>query len=189
MKAKLIVLLLGIATFACVPGPRPTGPTKAIPTFYINPPTSTPVTPTLAPFVTPTATPKVKWPVATLTIVSSLPISGTSKSAVQAMVNAETLRLKQASYKACGGKYELAFRSLDDASRTSGIWDPELENRNVTTAVEDPSVVAYVGGLTDDAAQLIIPLLDKAGPMVIISPGSSYPPNLLDLPPYPWLKC
>src|SRR5574341_1050494 len=42
----------------------------------------------------------------TLKIVSSLPMTGASLTQTQTIVNSEMLRLEQANYSACGGKYK-----------------------------------------------------------------------------------
>ena len=176
MKTKVVALLLGILMAACsVLVPKPVVPSSAAPTFFLNLPTATPLLPTLVPMMTATATPNVKGPLATLTIISSLPMSGTSKDTTRALVNAEMLRLQQANYQACKGRYRLAFQALDDADKKSGTWNPDLETVNIGAATEDPSVIAYIGGITDEAAKLIIPALDQVGPMIVLSPGASYP--------------
>ena len=46
---------------------------------------------------------------ATLKIVSSLPLTGSSLTQTQTIVNAMTLRLEQAGGKACGGKYDVVY--------------------------------------------------------------------------------
>ena len=48
----------------------------------------------------------------TLKIVSSLPMTGSSLTQTQTIVNAMQLRLEQADNKACGGKYDPRLRSL-----------------------------------------------------------------------------
>ena len=176
MKAIALLLLLGLSTAACsFRTPQPDTSAGTVPTFSLHAPTGTPIPATLEPIYTATPTPNLKWPVATLTIVSSLEMSGASKSISQALVNAETLRLQQANYVACNGKYKLAYQALDNASKKAGGWDPNLETVNLGLATENASVIAYIGAMTTDAAKLIIPALDEAGPMLVVSPGSSYP--------------
>ena len=46
---------------------------------------------------------------ATLKIVSSLPLTGSSLTQTQTIVNAMQLRLEQAGGTACGGKYTIAY--------------------------------------------------------------------------------
>ena len=109
----------------------------------------------------------------TLKIVSSLPMTGSSLTQTQTIVNAEQLRLAQANNQACGGKYTLAYEAWDDASAAQGQWDPAVETENGNKAAADPSIIAYLGTFNSGAAKLSIPILDQAG-LVMISPANTY---------------
>ncbi len=111
----------------------------------------------------------------TLKIVSSLPMTGSSLTQTQTIVNAEQLRLAQANNQACGGKYTLAYEAWDDASAALGKWDPAVETENANKAAADKSIVAYLGTFNSGAAKLSIPILNQAGPLVMISPANTYP--------------
>lgn len=110
----------------------------------------------------------------TLKIVSSLPMTGASLTQTQTIVNAEQLRLEQAGNKACGGKYTLAYEAWDDASAALGKWDPAVETENGNKAAADKSIIAYLGTFNSGAAKLSIPILNQAGPLVMISPANTY---------------
>src|SRR5512140_207217 len=109
----------------------------------------------------------------TLKIVSSLPMTGSSLTQTQTMVNAMQLRLAQANNQACGGKYTLAYEAWDDASAAQGQWDPAVETENGNKAVADPSIIAYLGTFNSGAAKLSIPILNQAG-LVMISGANTY---------------
>ena len=111
----------------------------------------------------------------TLKIVSSLPMTGSSLTQTQTIVNAEQLRLAQANNQACGGKYTISYEAWDDASAAQGQWDPAVETENGNKAAADPSIIAYLGTFNSGAAKLSIPILDQAGPLVMISPANTYP--------------
>ena len=111
---------------------------------------------------------------ATLKIVSSLPMTGSSLTQTQTIVNAEQLRLDQANSQVCGGKYKLTYQALDDATAATGQWDGATETENANKAAADPSVIAYLGTFNSGAAKLSIPILGQAGPMVMISPANTY---------------
>ena len=100
----------------------------------------------------------------TLKIVSSLPMTGSSLTQTQTIVNSEQLRLAQANNQACGGKYTLAYEAWDDASAALGKWDPAVETENANKAAADPSIIAYLGTFNSGAAKLSIPILNQAGP-------------------------
>ncbi len=109
----------------------------------------------------------------TLKIVSSLPMTGSSLTQTQTIVNSEQLRLAQANNQACGGKYTLAYEAWDDASAAQGQWDPAVETENGNKAAADPSIIAYLGTFNSGAAKLSIPILNQAG-LVMISPANTY---------------
>ncbi len=111
----------------------------------------------------------------TLTIVSSLPMTGSSLTQTQTIVNAEKLKLDQIGNKVCGGKYTIAYQALDDATAASGQWDAATETENANKAAADKTVVAYLGTFNSGAAKLSIPILDSAGPLVMVSPANTYP--------------
>src|SRR5260221_2835096 len=111
----------------------------------------------------------------TLKIVSSLPMTGSSLTQTQAIVNAEKLKLEQVGNKACNGKYTLAYEAWDDASAALGKWDPAVETENANKAAADKTIVAYLGTFNSGAAKLSIPILNQSGPLVRISPAHTYP--------------
>lgn len=111
----------------------------------------------------------------TLKIVSSLPMTGASLTQTQTIVNAEQLRLEQAGGKACSGKYTVTYEAWDDASAALGKWDPAVETENGNKAAADKSIVAYLGTFNSGAVKLSIPILNQAGPLVMISPANTYP--------------
>src|SRR5512141_1489503 len=110
----------------------------------------------------------------TLKIVSSLPMTGASLTQTQTIVNSAQLRLDQAGYKACGGKYTLEYEAWDDASAALGKWDPAVETENGNKAAADKSIIAYLGTFNSGAAKLSLPILNQAGPLVMISPANTY---------------
>jgi branched-chain amino acid transport system substrate-binding protein len=123
-----------------------------------------------------TAAPATAAPaMGTLKIVSSLPMTGSSLTQTQTIVNAEQLRLDQAKNSACGGKYSLEYEAWDDASAALGKWDPAVETENANKAAADASIVAYLGTFNSGAAKLSIPILNAAGPLVMISPANTNP--------------
>lgn len=108
-----------------------------------------------------------------LKIVSSLPLTGASLTQTDTIVKSIQLRLKQANNQACGGKYNLVYTSMDDASAALGQWDGAVETDNANKAVSDAAVVAYIGTFNSGAAKLSIPILNKAG-LVMVSPANTY---------------
>ncbi len=112
---------------------------------------------------------------ATLTIISSLPMTGASLTQTKTIVQAEQLKLAQVNNKACGGKYTIAYQALDDATAAAGQWDAATETENANKAAADKTVIAYLGTFNSGAAKLSIPILDNAGPLLMLSPANTYP--------------
>jgi branched-chain amino acid transport system substrate-binding protein len=110
-----------------------------------------------------------------LKIVSSLPMTGSSLTQTQTIVNAMQLRLEQADYKACGGAYEIEYEAWDDASAALGKWDPAVETENANKAAADTAIIAYLGTFNSGAAKLSIPILNASGPLTMISPANTNP--------------
>jgi branched-chain amino acid transport system substrate-binding protein len=113
--------------------------------------------------------------VKTLKIVGSEPMTGSSLTQTQTIVNAGNLRIEQANGVACGGKYKLSYEAWDDASAALGKWDPAVETENANKAAADKSIIAYLGTFNSGAAKLSIPILNQAGPLVMLSPANTYP--------------
>jgi len=113
--------------------------------------------------------------VKTLKIVGSEPMTGSSLTQTQTIVNAGKLRIEQAKGVACGGKYKLVYEPWDDASAALGKWDPAVETENANKAAADKSIIAYLGTFNSGAAKLSIPILNQAGPLVMISPANTNP--------------
>ena len=109
----------------------------------------------------------------TIKIVSSLPLTGGDSDAGVGMANAAKQALTKHGDKS--GSYTITFESLDDASAARGAWDPDVETSNANKAVADKSVLVYLGTYNSGAVKLSIPILDAAGPLVIISGANTYP--------------
>jgi branched-chain amino acid transport system substrate-binding protein len=119
----------------------------------------------------------------TLKIVSSLPMTGSSLTQTQTMVNAIKLAFEQAKNSACGGKYTITYEAWDDASAAQGKWDAAVETENANKAAADKSIVAYLGTFNSGAAKLSIPILNQAGPLVMVSAANTYPGLTHSAPP------
>jgi branched-chain amino acid transport system substrate-binding protein len=106
----------------------------------------------------------------TLTVYSSLPLSGAGRPQSQAVVNGERLALEEAGGVAAGRPVRLV--SFDDASRAAGTWVPERVARNARRAAQDPSTIAYLGDFNSGASAISMPILNEAG-ILQISPSNT----------------
>ena len=106
-------------------------------------------------------------------LVSSLTRSGSSRGQSDSVVNSIRLCLDDAGWQAGGAR--IVYEDLDDGTEERGSWDPELEAANARRAAADSDVLAYIGTLDADAAPYAIPILNQAGPLLMISPCNTYP--------------
>ncbi len=111
----------------------------------------------------------------TVKIVSSLPMTGSSLGQTQTVVNAAKQAFEESNYTACDGKVKIVFEPWDDATAAAGKWTPEAETENANKAAADKSIIAYIGTFNSGAAKLSIPILNQAGPLVMVSPANTYP--------------
>ncbi len=110
----------------------------------------------------------------TVKIVSSLPMTGSSLSQTQTIINGIKQVIDENNSTACDGKVTLQYEALDDATAAAGKWDPAQVTANANKAVADPAVVAFIGHYNSGAAKLSIPILNQAN-LVMVSPANTYP--------------
>ena len=108
----------------------------------------------------------------TIEIWSSLPRQGSNKAQTDTLVNAINFAIEERGGKV--GGYTIVYQDKDDSTAAKGAWDADTEIKNANDAVANDAVVAYIGTFNSGAAKLSIPILCKAG-IVMISPANTYP--------------
>ena len=106
----------------------------------------------------------------TLTVYSSLPLSGAAKPQSQAIVRGARLALEEAGGTA--GGHPVRYVSRNDATRRAGSWVPEKAAANARVAAQDPSTIAYLGEFNSGATAISLPILNEAG-IPQISPSNT----------------
>ncbi len=106
-----------------------------------------------------------------LAVYSSLPLQGPSGTVSQQIVNGEKLALADAGGRV--GRFKISYVSLDDASPTSGQWDPGVTATDAKTAAQDTGAIAYLGDYNSAATAVSLPLINAAG-ILQVSPASPY---------------
>src|ERR1700742_2808630 len=81
----------------------------------------------------------------TLTVYSSLPLSGASRVSTQAVNAGARLALKQS------GNANVRLVTLNDATKRAGNWTPERTAHDALRAAQDQSTVAYIGEFNSGA--------------------------------------
>jgi branched-chain amino acid transport system substrate-binding protein len=96
-----------------------------------------------------------------LTIYSSLPLQGASRTNSEALVDGIKLALKEANNKA--GQFTVKYQSLDDSTAQTGKWDPGQTSSDARKAAQDSSTILYIGEFNSGASAISIPILNRAG--------------------------
>src|ERR1041385_947302 len=97
----------------------------------------------------------------TLTIYSSLPLQGASRTNSEALVNGIKLALSQAGNKA--GQFGIKYQSLDDSTAQTGKWDPGPTSAEARKAAREKSTILYIAEFNSGASAISIPILNRAG--------------------------
>jgi len=108
----------------------------------------------------------------TIKLVSSLPRTGLSKPQTDDIVAGINMALTE--HNGVAGGYKITYEDMDDATAQTGKWDAATESGNATKAVDDQDVMVYLGTFNSGAAKISIPILNKAG-LVMISPANTAP--------------
>jgi branched-chain amino acid transport system substrate-binding protein len=106
----------------------------------------------------------------TVTIVSDLPLQGSSRPQNESIVNAINLALEQRNNKA--GDVQINYQSQDNASAQTGYWDEAKCAENAQTAAQDEEIVGWIGPFNSGCAEVQIPILNKAG-LAMVSPATA----------------
>lgn len=106
-----------------------------------------------------------------ITIVSSLPRTGSSNAQTSTIVNGIRLAIQEAGGTVAG--FAIRYQDWDDASPERGAWDPAVEAANADKAIADPDIMAYIGTYNSGAAKISMPKLNAAG-LAMVSPGNTY---------------
>jgi branched-chain amino acid transport system substrate-binding protein len=113
-----------------------------------------------------------------LSIGMTFPITGTLALQAGVVRDAALYAIQEANEKGGIAGYKLRDVTLDDASPTTGQYDPALAATNARKLLQDPTVIAAVGPLNSGSAKAVSPIYSQGG-MATIS-GSATNPDLTD---------
>jgi branched-chain amino acid transport system substrate-binding protein len=116
----------------------------------------------------------IQNPSGNLLIASDLPLQGAGRTQTIQMTKAIAYEFNKAGWKA--GNYTIAYQSCDDSTAQAGKWDSGKASANATAYASDPSVVGVVGTFNSGAAEIEIPIENRApdGPLAMVSPANTY---------------
>jgi branched-chain amino acid transport system substrate-binding protein len=106
----------------------------------------------------------------TLTVYSSLPLQGASRTQSEDVIKGEKLALKQKGNK-CGDS-PIKYVSLDDATAAAGKWEAGQTSANARKVAQDDSAIAYLGEFNSGASAISIPINNEAG-ILQVSPSNT----------------
>ena len=108
------------------------------------------------------------------TIVSDLPLQGSSRLQTEQMVAAIKYVLQERQFKA--GDYTVQYQSCDDSTAQAGKWDSATCSANAKAYASNSSVIGVIGTFNSGCAALEIPIANKApeGPLAMVSPANTY---------------
>ena len=112
----------------------------------------------------------------TITIVSSLPRTGSANAQTTSMINGIRMAVAElgGTITVGGTAYTLTYEDWDDASPERGAWDPAVEAANSDKAIRNTDVMAYIGTYNSGAAKIAMPKLNQAS-LAMISPANTWP--------------
>jgi len=107
-------------------------------------------------------------------VASDLPLEGSGRTQTEQMTRAIKFIFSQHGWKA--GKYSLAYQSCDDATAQAGKWDSGKTSANANAYAQNSSVGAVIGTFNSGAAEIEVPILNRApnGPIAMVSPANTY---------------
>jgi branched-chain amino acid transport system substrate-binding protein len=106
-------------------------------------------------------------------IASDLPLQGAIRHQTVEVSRAEIWALAEAGWKA--GSFKIAYQSCDDSTAQTGGWDTAKCATNGHLYANNKSVIGVLGTFNSGCAKIIVPILNRAGPMPMVSPANTNP--------------
>lgn len=109
--------------------------------------------------------------VVTIKIATELPVSGQDESSGKPAENGAHLAVDQANKSNFLPGYQFVFDPQDDVG-ASGVHDPSVGAKNVTSLIGDAEVAGIVGPFNSSVAEAEMPIANQA-PIALISPANT----------------
>ncbi|HEX2588206.1 MAG TPA: BTAD domain-containing putative transcriptional regulator [Gaiellales bacterium] len=105
-------------------------------------------------------------------IAADFQLGGVLASATLPMRQAIVYTLRQRDFRA--GSYRVGFQACDDTGE-DGYWDGQRCASNARRFAHTPELIGLIGPFNSGCAKEELALLNRAGPLAVISPSASYP--------------
>ena len=106
-------------------------------------------------------------------IPSDLPLQGAIRHQTVQISRAMIWALAAKGWKA--GSYKIGYQSCDDSTAQTGGWDTAKCATNAHLYVNNKSVIGVLGTFNSGCAKIEVPVLNRAGPMAMVSPANTNP--------------
>src|SRR5579862_2013247 len=106
-------------------------------------------------------------------VASDLPLQGAIRHQTVEISRAMIWALAEAGWKA--GPYKIGYQSCDDSTAQTGGWDTAKCATNAHLYANDRSVITVLGTFNSGCAKIIVPVLNRAGPLLMVSPANTNP--------------
>jgi branched-chain amino acid transport system substrate-binding protein len=104
-------------------------------------------------------------------IASDLPLQGAIRAQTVQISRAMIWALANAGWKA--GPYKIGYQSCDDSTAQTGGWDTAKCATNGRLYAGNKSVIGVVGTFNSGCAKIIVPIINRAGPLAMVSPANT----------------
>ena len=106
-------------------------------------------------------------------VASDLPLQGAIRHQTIQVSRAEIWALANAGWKA--GRYKIGYQSCDDSTAQTGGWDTAKCATNAHLYANNKSVIGVLGTFNSGCAKIEVPVLNRAGPLGMVSPANTNP--------------
>ena len=106
-------------------------------------------------------------------IPSDLPLQGAIRHQTVQVSRAMLWALAEAGWKA--GPYKIAYQSCDDSTAQTAGWDTAKCATNAHLYANNKSVIGVLGTYNSGCAKIIVPILNRSGPLPMVSSANTNP--------------
>jgi branched-chain amino acid transport system substrate-binding protein len=106
-------------------------------------------------------------------VPTDMPLQGAIRKLTVEVSRAALWALQEAGWKA--GQYKIAFQSCDDSTAQTGGWDTAKCATNAHLYSSNRSVIAVEGAFNSGCAKIEVPIENRAGPLLMVSPANTNP--------------
>jgi len=106
-------------------------------------------------------------------IPSDLPLQGAIRHQTVQVSRAMLWALAEAGWKA--GPYKIGYQSCDDSTAQTAGWDTAKCATNAHLYANNKSVIGVLGTYNSGCAKIIVPIINRAGPLPMVSSANTNP--------------